>query len=97
MHGTAIFRNSPATPGSPSSPGTPGTPGKPGKPGSPRKACTDGFRGTVRGKMIKRVVFRLDGKRIAARDRSPFEVLIHASRRQAHGHGTDHVPGRDRA
>jgi hypothetical protein len=51
----------------------------PATPGSPRKACTAGFRGTVRGKMIKRVVFRLDGKRIAARDRSPFEVLIHAS------------------
>jgi hypothetical protein len=29
--------------------------------------------------MIKRVVFRLDGKRIATRNGSPFEVVVHAS------------------
>ena len=34
--------------------------------GSPREACTEGFRATVSGKMIERVVFSLDGKRSAA-------------------------------
>jgi hypothetical protein len=44
-----------------------------------RSVCTDGFRATVRGHLIKRAVFRLDGRRIASRRRSPFRVLVHAS------------------
>jgi type VI secretion system secreted protein VgrG len=43
---------------------------------APRKSCTAGFRATVRGNLIKRVVFRLDGRRIASRTRSPFRVLV---------------------
>jgi hypothetical protein len=44
----------------------------------PRQACTEGFRATVRGHLIKRVVFRLDGKRISSRARSPFKVVVRA-------------------
>jgi Ice-binding-like len=44
-----------------------------------RQACTDGFRATVRGRRISRVVFSLDGKRIASRGRSPFTVSVHAT------------------
>jgi Ice-binding-like len=40
------------------------------------KRCTAGFRATVRGREIKRVVFRIDGKWFAARARSPFWVHI---------------------
>jgi Ice-binding-like len=51
----------------------------PRRPGSPvRPACTDGFRATVRGRQIQRVVFRLDGKRIASQRRSPFRVFVRA-------------------
>lgn len=38
-----------------------------------------GFRATVRGRMIKRVVFRLDGRRIATRAASPFRVFVPAA------------------
>jgi Ice-binding-like len=38
--------------------------------------CTAGFRASVRGREIKRVVFRIDGKWFAARTRSPFSVHI---------------------
>ena len=44
----------------------------------PRESCTEGFRARVRGRMIQRVVFRLDGKRISSQTRSPFRVLIKA-------------------
>jgi hypothetical protein len=44
-----------------------------------RPACTDGFRARVTGKMIKSVLFRLDGKRIATRSRSPYEVYVKAA------------------
>ena len=44
----------------------------------PRAACTEGFRATVRGHLIKRVVFRLDGKRISNQAKSPFSVLVRA-------------------
>jgi hypothetical protein len=50
----------------------------PRSPGAPGKACTAGFSGTVRGRQIKRVVFRLDGKRIANRTASPFRVFVRA-------------------
>jgi hypothetical protein len=43
-----------------------------------RPACTDGFRATVRGRLIERVVFSLDGRRIASRARSPFQVRVEA-------------------
>jgi hypothetical protein len=40
--------------------------------------CTDGFHATVTGHQIKRVVFSLDGKHIASRSRSPFQVFVRA-------------------
>jgi hypothetical protein len=45
---------------------------------APRSSCTEGFRASVRGHLIERAVFRLDGRRIASRVRSPFRVLVHA-------------------
>jgi len=44
-----------------------------------------GFRARVRGHLIKRVVFRLDGKRIASRGKAPFRALV---RRTAAGKHT---------
>ena len=46
---------------------------------TPRASCTAGFRARVRGRMIKRVVFSLDGKRIGNRSRSPFRVYVRAA------------------
>ena len=43
-----------------------------------RSACTEGFRARVRGNLIRRVVFRLDGRRIATRPNSPFQVYVRA-------------------
>jgi hypothetical protein len=72
-------------------PGAGNRPGQPGGPttgattrggtsiiwGPPvRQACTAGFRATVRGRMIRRVVFTLDGRRIASLARSPFAVYV---------------------
>jgi hypothetical protein len=45
----------------------------------PREACTEGFRVTVRGKMIQRVVFSLDGKSIGSRTGSPFALSMRAA------------------
>jgi hypothetical protein len=45
---------------------------------TPRETCTEGFRARVRGHLIERVVFRLDGKRISSQAKSPFRVLIRA-------------------
>jgi hypothetical protein len=42
-------------------------------------ACTDGFRATVRGHLIGRVVFRLDGRQVSSQRRSPFRVSVHAA------------------
>ena len=42
-------------------------------------ACNAGFTATVRGREIKRVVFTLDGKRLANLSRSPFRVHIPAA------------------
>ena len=50
----------------------------PRAPGLPRVGCTDRFSATVRGRQIKRVVFRLDGKRIGSRTGSPFQVTVKA-------------------
>jgi hypothetical protein len=44
-----------------------------------RPSCTAGFRATVRGNMIKKVVFSLDGTRIASRTNSPFQVYVRAA------------------
>jgi hypothetical protein len=43
---------------------------------SPLTACNAGFTATVRGREIKRVVFMLDGKRLASRIGSPFRVHV---------------------
>jgi hypothetical protein len=46
---------------------------------APREACTEGFRATVNGKMIQRVVFSLDGKTIGSRTGSPFAMSMRAA------------------
>jgi hypothetical protein len=69
------------TAGSPGVPGHRGTatlsPRPPAAPRSPYARCMTGFLATVRGHLIKRVVFSLQGKRIASRTGSPFHVYIH--------------------
>jgi hypothetical protein len=44
-----------------------------------RAQCDDGFRAVVRGKLIKRVVFSIDGRRIVTRSGAPFRVFVRAS------------------
>jgi hypothetical protein len=46
---------------------------------APREACTEGFRATVNGKMIKQVAFSLDGKSIGSRTNSPFAMSVRAT------------------
>jgi hypothetical protein len=46
---------------------------------SPREACTAGFRATVSGQRIERVVFSLDGRQIASRASSPYAVYVKAA------------------
>jgi Ice-binding-like len=46
---------------------------------APREACTSGFRATVLGHMIKRVVFSLDGKTMGSRTNSPFAMSVRAT------------------
>ncbi len=41
--------------------------------------CTDGFRATVRGRLIMRVTFRMQGRRLATLRNSPFSVLVKAA------------------
>jgi hypothetical protein len=55
------------------------SPGSPGSPGSPAESCTAGFTASVRGRQIKRVVFSLDGRRIASRIGAPFQVSVKAA------------------
>jgi hypothetical protein len=43
---------------------------------TPGERCTDGFHARVRGSMIRRVVFTLDGRRIATRSSSPYSVFV---------------------
>ncbi len=45
----------------------------------PHEGCASGFRATVHGRMIKRVVFSLDGTRIGSRTNSPFEISVRAA------------------
>jgi hypothetical protein len=65
-NGTAILRRNPRRPGS-------------ATPGSPSASCSAGFSARVRGHLIKRVVFRLDGKHIRSRTKSPFQVYVLAA------------------
>lgn len=46
---------------------------------TPGPTCTEGFRATVRGHLIDRVVFKLDGRRISSQRSSPFRVSIDAT------------------
>jgi hypothetical protein len=45
----------------------------------PREACTSGFRASVVGRKIKRVVFSVDGTTIGARNGSPFAMSMRAA------------------
>jgi type VI secretion system secreted protein VgrG len=45
---------------------------------TPHETCTSGFRASVRGKKIKRVVFSLDGKNIHSQTNGPFTVFVRA-------------------
>lgn len=42
-------------------------------------ACASGFHATVRGRLIKRVVFSLDGTRVDSQVRSPFRLSVRAA------------------
>ena len=44
-----------------------------------RDTCAEGFAATIRGRLIERVVFHLDGRRISSRRNSPFRVLVPAT------------------
>jgi hypothetical protein len=68
-NGTAILRRNPRRPGSPGS----------ATPGSPNQSCAAGFSARVRGHLIKRVVFRLDGRHIRSLTKSPFQVYVLAA------------------
>jgi hypothetical protein len=65
-NGTAVLRRNPRRPGS-------------ATPSSPNASCTTGFSARVRGHLIKRVVFSLDGRRIVSRIKSPFQVYVLAA------------------
>jgi hypothetical protein len=65
-NGTAVLRRNPRRPGS-------------ATPSSPNASCTAGFSARVRGHLIKRVVFSLDGRRIVSRIKSPFQVYVLAA------------------
>jgi hypothetical protein len=45
---------------------------------TPHATCTSGFRATVHGKLIKRVVFSLDGKQIQSQAKGPYVVFVRA-------------------
>jgi hypothetical protein len=67
-NGTAVLRRLPRT----TRPGS-------ATPNSPAQSCTAGFSARVRGHLIKRVVFRLDGRYIRSRTASPFQVYVLAA------------------
>jgi hypothetical protein len=50
----------------------------------PARPCTEGFTARVRGKLIRRVIFSLDGKRIGTRTKSAFSVYVRAARAGSH-------------
>jgi hypothetical protein len=66
-NGTAVFVPAPRAQS---------TPRRPGSRGTPQAACTAGFRASIRGRMIKRVVFSLDGNRLSSRVKGPFAVYV---------------------
>ncbi|MDA0178763.1 ice-binding family protein [Solirubrobacter phytolaccae] len=43
---------------------------------SGQPACADGFNATLRGRQIKRVVFRLDGRVVRGTTKSPFRLFV---------------------
>lgn len=45
---------------------------------APHNGCAAGFRATVRGRMIKRVAFSLDGRAIGSRANSPYRISVRA-------------------
>jgi hypothetical protein len=67
-----------APPGGGTTTGSDGTSTWTRTPPSSGPACQAGFRATVRGRQIANVVFRLDGRRIASRTKSPFRVSVKA-------------------
>jgi hypothetical protein len=71
-NGTAILRRNPRTSRTPRTPGS-------ATPGSPSRSCAEGFSARVRGHLIKRVVFSLDGRRLVTRVRGPFQVSVRAA------------------
>ena len=82
----------PGTPTSPTGGGTPAPPGSetsaPTRTGTitwkretPRgsggqPACTAGFTATLRGRQIKKVVYRLDGRVVKGATKSPFRLFV---------------------
>jgi hypothetical protein len=76
--GSAVGPNRPA-PGSQTKNGRPGRNGSAVVRPAPREACTSGFRATVSGRMIERVVFSLDGKPVASRTSSPYAMSVRAA------------------
>jgi hypothetical protein len=54
-------------------------PGRAAPRRTPGPACAEGFRATVRGHLIRRVVFRLDGRHISTQRSSPFRVFVDAT------------------
>jgi hypothetical protein len=84
MCGTGGSSTAPGSPGAPGNTSTPagststaaGPRGRATITRSPRTTCTSGFHARVRGRMIKRVVFSLDGRRVATRTKGPFSVYV---------------------
>ena len=74
MCGTSASTPSPTT--TPASPTVRGTAILRRTPG---ERCTDGFHARVRGAMIRRVVFSMDGRHLVTRTRSPFSVFVRRS------------------
>jgi hypothetical protein len=68
---------------------------------TPHATCTSGFRAEVEGKVIKRVTFRLDGKRISSSAKGPYKVFVRAlpgaHKVSAHVSFTDATKSRDLA
>jgi hypothetical protein len=48
----------------------------PPRGGSGQPACSAGFTATLRGRQIKRVVYRLDGRVVKAATKSPFRLFV---------------------
>jgi hypothetical protein len=77
MCGTSASTPSPTT--TPASPTTTTLRGTAILRRTPGERCTDGFHARVRGAMIRRVVFSMDGRHLVTRTRSPFSVFVRRS------------------